>query len=419
MRVRPIISSLVVALGLVLALAPAAAAAPSHAWTQQFGTAYDDQAQGVAVDRVGNIIVVGETQGSLDGLEFGGHADAFVRKYRPNGRLVWSRQFGSDEYDTAWDVAVDRTGDVIVVGHTDGSIDGAPHLGATDAFVRRYGASGRLQWHRQFGTADGDWARGVAVSPKGIIVVGGATTGAIGNTPLIGHADAFVYTFGPRGGRSWVRQFGTEAIDAVTSVAVDGRGRIALSGYTYGAFPGSTAQGQDDAFVRTYGARGGLGWTRQFGTASLDVALDVAFGRRGRVIVAGETHGTLGATEKIGADAFVRTYGRKGGLGWTQQFGTAGDDLFMGLATDKYGGVYVTGSVRPFNGEEDAVVRKYRADGRPVWMRRFGAQRSGEVAFSVAVDHRRNVIVVGTTTGRLPQQTASGLTDAFVRKYRR
>ncbi|MDM7325229.1 MAG: SBBP repeat-containing protein [Thermus sp.] len=61
----------------------------SGLWTRQFGTGSDDAALGVAVDNSGNIVVVGLTGGTLPGNgqthANAGWADAFVRKYNDSG----------------------------------------------------------------------------------------------------------------------------------------------------------------------------------------------------------------------------------------------------------------------------------------------------------------------------------------------
>lgn len=62
----------------------------SGLWTRQFGSSSDDYAYGVALDGSGNIVVVGYTWGTLPGngqtwANPGWTRDAFVRKYDPSG----------------------------------------------------------------------------------------------------------------------------------------------------------------------------------------------------------------------------------------------------------------------------------------------------------------------------------------------
>ena len=84
-----------------------------------------------------------------------------------------------------------------------------------------------------------------------------------------------------------------------------------------------------DAFIRKYDGDGNLVWTRQFGTAGYDVALGVAT-HANSVYVMGSTDGTFhGQTSGGSLDAFVRNYDSDGNEVWTKQFGGAEPDGFL------------------------------------------------------------------------------------------
>jgi len=65
-------------------------------------------------------------------------------------------------------------------------------LGVFDAFVRRYNHSGGAVWTRQFGTGNWDWAAGISATPEGVYVAGG-TAGALPGERRAGANDAFVH----------------------------------------------------------------------------------------------------------------------------------------------------------------------------------------------------------------------------------
>lgn len=163
-------------------------------WTDQFGTAFMDEARAVAVGSDGRIAVAGWTRGALDGAS-AGLADAFVRSYEPDGTLAWARQFGTASEDEAQGVAIDAAGNVLVTGFTEGGL--APSAGGRDAFLRKLDPYGEVRWTRQFGTVAADDANAVAVDPTtGEVVVGGSTAGVLG-TSSAGGVDAYVRRFGP------------------------------------------------------------------------------------------------------------------------------------------------------------------------------------------------------------------------------
>src|SRR5215212_3597678 len=118
---------------------------------------------------------------------------------------------------------------------------------------------------------------------------------------------------------------------------------------------------------------------RQFGTSSNDIANDVFADSSRGVYVVGTTGGTFpGQTDEGNIDAFIRKYNADGDEEWTRQFGTSEGATANGVSADSSGGVYVVGFT---NGElpgqtdegiRDAFIRKYNADGDEEWTRQFG-----------------------------------------------
>jgi len=120
---------LAIALPLVLATSLLAQAL---IWTRQFGTPEREGAHAVAADGAGNVYAAGTTNGALPGQAAVGNFDAFVRKYDPDGRELWTRQFGTPGSDNAGGVAADRAGNVYVAGETFGTLPGQTGAGADD-----------------------------------------------------------------------------------------------------------------------------------------------------------------------------------------------------------------------------------------------------------------------------------------------
>ncbi len=164
----------------------------------------------------------------------------------------------------------------------------------------------------------------------------------------------------------------------------------------------------------------GFLWTRQFGTPGGDDGRGVAVDATG-VYVAGFTLGALpNQTSAGGMDAFLRKYDLDGRELWTRQFGSLATDAAFGVTIDA-SGVYVVGETQgalpnqTAAGGTDAFVRKYDTDGNHVWTRQFGTP-SEDIPYAGAAD-ATGVYVVGMTGGVLPNQTSAGGADGFVRKY--
>lgn len=386
-------------------------------WIRQFGGIGPAEDLAEAVDANGNIYIVGKTDGSLPNQSSAGEADAFVRKYDPNGNELWTRQFGTAANDYTNGISIDASG-VYVAGYTDGTLPGQSSFGDRDAFVRKYDSDGTELWTLQFGTELEDQARSISVDATGIYVCG-YTYDALPGQTSAGATDAFVRKYDLNGTELWTSQFGSAANDYTYGISVDVTG-VYVSGYTYGALPGQSSAGDRDAFVRKYDFSGAVLWTRQFGTAFYDYAYGITTDGTGIYIV-GSTNGALGQTNFGSNDAFVRKYDAAGNEQWTHQSGTTSSDYAYGISVDA-SGVYIAGNTygtflyQTNAGGSDAFVLKSDLNnGNELWIRQFGTITS-DYASGISVD-ATGIYVAGYTYGTLPGQTSAGDYDAFARKY--
>ena len=280
--------------------------AGTELWTRQFGSGGGEGAVSVALDGAGSAYVVGSSRATMPGQRSAGEYDPFLRKYDPAGTEQWTHQWGTLEDDFAIDVAVDPAGSAVIVGQTSGVFDGQSHHGMLDAFITRYEPGGRSLWTRQFGSTSDDRALSVVLDAAGDAYAVGSTTGSLPTQVSAGVSDAFLRKYDPFGAEVWARQFGTPREDDATSVAVDANGFVYTVGRTAGTFPGQVSAGGFDAYVRKQDAAGGEVWTRQFGSSEGDYALAVALDSAGVAHAVGGTLGVLaGQGTAGGRDAYV------------------------------------------------------------------------------------------------------------------
>ena len=404
--------------------------APIAAWTHQFGSPAWDRANGVTVDRQGNIIVAGATQGALPGQTLGGDWDAYLKKLSPAGAELWTRQFTNSVSVGVLALTADGTGNIIAVGHTVGPLPGQTGAGVDDAYVRKLSPAGTELWTHQFGSAAAEWAFGVALDASGNIIVVGATDGAFPGQTNAGYEDAWVRKLSPAGAELWTRQFGSPDLDRASGVAVDTSGNIILAGRTQGAplevdpveegIPAAASASSSDAVVRKLSPEGVELWTIRFGSPSFAEASAVAVDGTGNIIVVGHTVGALPGQTRVGYDdAFLRKLSPAGAELWTRQFGSAIYAGALAVAVDGAGNIIVAGHIwgalpgQTRAGLYDAFVREFSPAGDELWTIQFGSpNRDG--ASGVAVDAAGNIIVAGETYGALPGQTDAGLGDGFV-----
>jgi Beta-propeller repeat/PEP-CTERM motif len=331
--------------------------------------------------------------------------------------VEWIRQLGTTTADDSYGVSADGLGNVFISGFTFGRLENVTP-GGVDAFVSKYNSVGNLLWTRQLGTTSYDDSKGVSADGLGNVYISGSTLGSLGG-PSAGNQDVFLSKFSADGSLVWSSQFGTTDNDYGGEVSVDGLGNVYFAGSTAGSLSGGNS-GNHDGFVRKYNAGGGLLWTRQFGTAGNDGSGAVSADGLGNVYLAGATDGILGGVNVGGIDAFVRKYNADGSLLWTRQLGTTSTDVSGAVSADKLGNVYISGytggNLGGTNaGGEDAFLSKYSAEGSLLWTRQFGTT-SEDISTGVSVDGLGNVYLSGYTVGSLGGPSMGGY-DAFVMKY--
>jgi hypothetical protein len=320
-------------------------AAGNLVWARQFGSRFaagglaNDSVGGIAVDASGNVVVAGSSGGTLPGQTTAGGTDAFVQKYDASGTLLWTRQYGSSRNDELRSIAVDSLGNILVAGGTSGVLPGQISSGNDDVFVQKLNAAGGLLWTRQYGSSNNDSAKGIAVDASGNVLVGGnapdpfvqkydgvgalmwtrqlsgglmravgvdasgnvvvagSAFGALPGQTSAGTTDAFVQKYDGAGALMWTRQFGSSAVDSAEGIATDASGNVLVTGFTNGVLPRQTSVGSTDLFIRKFDSFGTELRTLQFGSTSEERASGLAVDAAGNALVAGYTLGVLQPTQ--------------------------------------------------------------------------------------------------------------------------
>ena len=256
----------------------------AHLWSTYLGGTSGEYGYGIAVDSSGNPIVTGETGSS--GWTSGGFdtsyngsgengGDAFVAKLSSAGAHLWSTYLGGTSDDCGFGIAVDGSGNPVVMGETDssgwtsGGFD-TSHNGDDDAFVAKLSSTGAHLWSTYLGGTSTDYGRGIAVDSSDNPIVTGSThssgwTSGGFDTSYNGSGenggDAFVAKLSSAGAHLWSTYLGGTSDDCGFGIAVDGSGNPVVmgetdsSGWTSGGFD-TSHNGDDDAFVAKLSSTG-------------------------------------------------------------------------------------------------------------------------------------------------------------------
>lgn len=424
-----------------------------HFWSEGFGDVASQVGTGVATDVSGNVIITGSLYGTADfgggPLTSAGQNDVYVAKFDVNGHHLWSRQFGDADPQLGRSVAVDGSGNIIVAGSMQGSVDfgGGPltSAGGYDIFVAKFDADGNHLWSQRFGDGSQEEGYSVAVDASGNVVVTGWFGGSVdfGGGMLTGAGldDAFVAKFGPSGDHIWSHGFGDGTTQRGFDVATDASGNVIATGYFQGSvdFGGGllASAGGKDIYVAKYDANGSHLWSQQFGDAVDQSGQGVVCDASGNVIVTGlfESAVDFGGgplTNGGDVDAFAVKFGPNGDHLWSNGFGGASNQSGARVDTDALGNVVVVGNfagsvdfgggLLTSAGNSDIFVATFDSNGNHLWSDGFGDENA-QAGMDVAADASGNIIATGFYTGTVDfgggplMSTGSGDVDMYLVKF--
>lgn len=335
-------------------------------WGKQFGSFEEDYTLNHVVDKDGNIYVAGKTKGSLDGQNQGEN-DGYITKIDSLSNTVWTKQFGTSRNDDVQWSAIDEKGCVYITGITPGSMEGQ-NKGKEDIFVVKYNPDGKLAWTRQFGTDSTDMALGIYADKKGGIYIAGGTMGILG-AKSFGSMDGFILKLTETGERIFVSQFGTSGND--NAVGISGNGKsVFVAGTTWGDLGGKNL-GMIDAFAGIFSEDGKPVRFIQFGTDGFDVGLQINADAENNLYVGGSTSGNLELDQLGEGDCFVTKINSGGEVEWSRQFGTPNHDGVRGVEINSKisGNILVSGVMNLPPAK--TFLRMYDPKGNLLWEKIF------------------------------------------------
>ncbi|MCG8606262.1 DUF5011 domain-containing protein, partial [bacterium] len=380
--------------------------------------------------------------------------------------FVWAQRAGGTDNDRGNDIAVDGSGNSVVVGFFRGSgdFDGTTFTGvsARDVFVAKYNPNGSLIWLRHAGglatggaNSGANTGLGITIDASSNVIATGAYIGSItfGSTTLpIGGAneELFLVKYDSNGNLLWAKAATGSFSVFGYQVATDDAENIYVSG-TFGHhnFGGNvtfgtttlTSVGGGDVFVAKYDPNGNVLWAKRAGgsvTNNTDLGADIATDALGNSVVVGFFKGTadFGATmlNSVGSfDIFIAKYDANGNLLWAKRDGGTGNDKGLGIAMDSGGDNIITGrfsgtasfgsTTLTSAGAVDTLISKYDAGGNVLWAKRAGGSESGvdtDIGHKVDIDGSGNGLITGFFSGTADFGTtiltSNGTEDVFVAK---
>jgi len=289
--------------------------------------------------------VGGAVQGSIDGNVYAGNLDLFLASYDADGNKKWFYQSGTSGMDIIFGLTTDSSSNSYVVGASNGNLDGDTNLGGQDAFLMKINSLGTRQWTTLLGTSSDDFAYSVATDDSGNIYVVGKTNGNLNGNVNAGGSDIFLVKYNSSGNQLWARFIGTAGNDSSSGIVIDKSQNIYISGYVTGGLSGNTQLGGSDAMILKYDSSGNQIWSRQIGGTNDDVFSDIVIDSENNLLLTGSSNSpTLdGNTNAGGYDILLAKYDLNGQKLLVKLYGTANNDYGFSVANGLNKNIFISG----------------------------------------------------------------------------
>ncbi|MBL4657322.1 MAG: SBBP repeat-containing protein, partial [Flavobacteriales bacterium] len=447
----------------------------SHAqtlnWAHQIGDSILQQSYSIAVDDSGYVLVGGDFNGTVDfdpdtGIQYltsGLFNDAFIAKYDSTGKYVWAGVLlGANSQSTsrAWDIAIDDSGNVHVVGQFEGTVDFDPGPGVSsmtsngnkDIFFAKYTSGGTLIWVHGLGNNLLNVGTSIGIDSFGNVYITGWCAGAMDFDPWGGNAyfsnsgsyDTFLAKYDMNGDYVWAKYLGSIGLDIGYDLKVDKNNNVYIGGHidrdtdfdTSSVAGNLVVNGIQDLLLVKYDENGNFIWGNNMGGGAgeslkgmaIDDSMNVYFvgTYRDSVDMDPDTNNQVMLLSKGGNDSYIAKFDSNGDFVWANNFGGIGPDYFESIVVNDDGNLFITGFISdtvdmnpgiPINqhissGSQDIVLAKFDNNGNYIWSYHTGGSNT-DVGVELALGNSGSILVTGYF-GDTVSFDPSGVADSLI-----
>jgi len=166
-------------------------------WLRNLGSNLDDSANSIVLDDKYNIYVAGTTKGQLGNETNSGGSDILLAGYTFGGDHLWTQIDGSNGEDSSKSLAFGLDGIIYVAATTTGKLNEQNNKGLSDAAIIAYNTNGMNLWTSLIGSDQADFAAGLTATQDGRLVLVGSTNGNLEGNINQGTRDVFAKSFYP------------------------------------------------------------------------------------------------------------------------------------------------------------------------------------------------------------------------------
>jgi len=357
-------------------------------WATYYGGSSEDRFYGAYCDASGQITAAGwtgstsgiSTSGSFQSAYGGGSRDAFIVRFNSSGVRQWATYYGGSGFDEIFSIKGENYGNFVFAGWTESTNNisttwshQTTYGGSRDGFVAKFNSFAQRLWSTYLGGSNLDCIQDITLDVNNNIIAAGytASTNNISSSgafqsSLGGDNDALIVKFNSNGTRLWGTYFGGVSFDRAQGIVADPNDNILITGWTgspasiasAGAHRTTFGGGSYDGFIAKFNSTGSRQWSTYYGGGGVDYLYDIKTNCFGYAYVCGTTSSTAGistsngfkTTKSTGDDGCFARFDYNGNLIHGTYYGGASTDLFIDMALDKAGSIYIGGQTNSTSG---------------------------------------------------------------------
>ncbi len=378
-------------------------------WSYNYGGSDRDWGDALVLTPDGGYLVSGYSRSSNQDVSANnGDWDVWLARLDVDGLLLWEQNYGGSNNDEATDIQNTPDGGFIFVGSTR-SLDGdvSENEGEEDFWIVKLAADGALEWERSYGGTGVERAEAVRSTVDGGYIVAGfadSQNGDVGDN--YGNFDAWLIKLSANGDLEWERNFGGTDADWAFDVTTTQDGGFVFAGSSFSNdLDVSDNNGFYDYWVAKIDATGTLIWEHNFGGSGEDRSYVVREADNGDLIVGGSTYSNNeDVTNNFGSsDFWLLRLAADGNLIWQRSLGGMASEWAWGIDLTMDGGIAVcgrsntgnsSGNVSGNNGGADFWLLQLNADGDLLWERNLGGS-SRDVPYAILQTPDEGFVLAG------------------------
>ena len=244
-------------------------------WSKNYGGTDDETGKAVLPTDDGGCVVAGDTKSNDGDVSTNkGERDFWILRLNRAGNKLWEVSYGGSEKEYAYDICKAADGNYVIAGSTESNNhDVSGFHGIRDYWVIKINAlDGSLIWQKTLGGSDSDRGRSIcATDDDGFLVAGMSSSNDHDVSANNGQFDVWLVKLDQWGDKVWDKNYGGSENDLANSVAQTSNHGFIVGGRTFSNdIDVSGKHGNEDGWVVRTDGNGDLKWAGCYGGTDYD-----------------------------------------------------------------------------------------------------------------------------------------------------